>query len=141
MTEWRRIYGKTPLQIIELGPGRGTLMYDILQVSFFLKFNKRIITYPYFFKVFKHFKQLDNLSVHLVEISQSLSFLQGQKLCKDIIEIKDSNQKNYMRGETIDNVPVYWYRSIEDVPSEFSLIIANEFFDVLPIHKFRVSFL
>ena len=77
----------------------------------------------------------------MVEISQSLSFLQGQKLCKDIIEIKDSNQKNYMRGETIDNVPVYWYRSIEDVPSEFSLIIANEFFDVLPIHKFRVSFL
>lgn len=72
--------------------------------------------------------------------------IQAKKLCT---ESKDSelrvneNQKNsithYREGVTKDGVKIYWYYTINDVPREFSIFVAQEFFDALPIHKFQVS--
>ncbi|XP_015434992.1 PREDICTED: NADH dehydrogenase [ubiquinone] complex I, assembly factor 7 homolog [Dufourea novaeangliae] len=114
-----------PFQIIELGPGRGTLMKDIL-------------------RVFKQFRVLNNVSIHLVEVSPILSMIQAKNLCKTSIEhdirIKNSEQDcitYYREGITEDNVNIYWYYSIEDVPKKFSIFLAHEFFDALPIHKFQ----
>ncbi|XP_019884478.1 protein arginine methyltransferase NDUFAF7, mitochondrial [Camponotus floridanus] len=124
INEWRKIT-KESIQLVELGPGRGTLISDIL-------------------RVFKKLNVLDKISVHLVEVSPVLSMIQAKKLC---IESKNSelkvneNQKNsvthYREGVTKDGVKIYWYYSINDVPREFSIFIAQEFFDALPIHKFQ----
>lgn len=88
---------------------------------------------------------MNKISVHLVEVSPVLSVIQAKKLC---IESRDSelrineNQKNsvthYREGVTKDGVKIYWYYTINDVPREFSVFIAQEFFDALPIHKFQV---
>ncbi|XP_043253516.1 protein arginine methyltransferase NDUFAF7, mitochondrial [Colletes gigas] len=116
---------KSPFQIIELGPGRGTLIKDIL-------------------RVFKQLRVLNDLSVHLVEISPALSLIQAKNLCKIIkehnIETNESESNSityYREGITEDNVKIYWYHDIKDVPKEFSIFVAHEFFDALPIHKFQ----
>ncbi|XP_070156684.1 protein arginine methyltransferase NDUFAF7, mitochondrial isoform X2 [Polyergus mexicanus] len=124
INEWRKISNES-IQLVELGPGRGTLISDML-------------------RVFKKLNVLNKISVHLVELSPVLSMIQAKKLC---IESRDSelrinkNQRNsvtyYREGITKDRVKIYWYYTINDVPREFSVFVAQEFFDALPIHKFQ----
>ncbi len=57
------------------------------------------------------------LQVHMVDISPVLKKLQQNHLAK------------------YDNVT--WYNKLDEVPEGFSFIIANEFFDALPINQFE----
>jgi len=50
----------------------------------------------------------------------------------------DASKFYYMKGETQEGLPIFWYRSLLDVPRGFSCLLAHEFFDALPIHKFKV---
>ncbi|KAG7199983.1 hypothetical protein KM043_014408 [Ampulex compressa] len=124
VNEWRKI-APDPVQIIELGPGRGTLMKDIL-------------------RVLKKLRILNEISVHLVEISPILSKIQAQTLCpsSEECDLKASEGQNnsvthYRMGVTDDGVKIYWYYSVQDVPKSFSIFLAHEFLDALPIHKFQ----
>jgi NADH dehydrogenase [ubiquinone] 1 alpha subcomplex assembly factor 7 len=95
------------------------------------------------FQVFKKLNLLDKISVHLVEISSVLPIIQAKKLGAENNDNESNVFKNeenifYRKGITKDGVKVYWYYSIYDVPREFSIFIAHEFFDALPIHKFQV---
>ncbi|XP_020293289.1 protein arginine methyltransferase NDUFAF7 homolog, mitochondrial isoform X2 [Pseudomyrmex gracilis] len=124
INEWRKI-SKDSIQLVELGPGRGTLTNDIL-------------------RVFKKLNLLDKISVHLIEISPILSTIQAEKLCiksrnceSDISEDKTGSIMHYKEGVTKEGLKIYWYYSIKDVPKKFSVFIAHEFFDALPIHKFQ----
>lgn len=118
ITEHRKIGSPGPLQLVELGPGRGTLIHDILRV--FAKLN------------------VSPFSIHLVELSPFLSKLQAQKLCYSSTEVAPQTQMPYYRiGETLTGAKVFWYRRIEDVPQGFSIVLAHEFFDALPIHKLQ----
>jgi SAM-dependent MidA family methyltransferase len=87
------------LRLVELGPGRGTLMADALRAA-------RIV--PEF---------LAAISLHLVETSEALRQRQEQAL-RDY-EIASS-----------------WHQRFEDVPPGPMILIANEFFDALPIRQF-----
>lgn len=119
LAEYQKIGSPRPTQIIELGPGRGTLIQDFLRV--FLKF-----------------QQPEDISIHFVELSPYLSKLQSQKLCYSSTEVDpNSGQPFYRMGETLTGSRVYWYQQIEDVPKGFSIILAHEFFDALPIHKLQ----
>ncbi|EZA50348.1 MidA-like protein, mitochondrial [Ooceraea biroi] len=122
INEWRKI-SKESIQLVELGPGRGTLMNDIL-------------------RVFKKLNLSNKISVHLVEISPVLSAIQAKKLCAESNDnnsdsFKDEENAFYRRGITKDGVKAYWYYSVYDVPRKFSIFVAHEFFDALPIHKFQ----
>jgi NADH dehydrogenase [ubiquinone] 1 alpha subcomplex assembly factor 7 len=119
VSEYQKIGSPNPLQIVELGPGRGTLLHDII-------------------RVWLQFQDPDGLSIHLVELSPYLSKLQAQKLCYSTSEIEEqSNFPFYRVGEMLTGIKVFWYKRIEDVPKEFSIILAHEFFDALPIHKLQ----
>ncbi|MGI9372299.1 MAG: class I SAM-dependent methyltransferase, partial [Hyphomicrobiales bacterium] len=86
--------------LVELGPGRGTLMSDMLRAA----------------KVMPGF--LDAAKVHLVEMSPALRQNQKVKLAKS-------------------GAAVQWHERFEDVPEGPLIVVANEFFDALPVHQFQ----
>ena len=92
---WMRA-GSPPVQLVELGPGRGTLMADLWRA---------VARVPGF-----HAK----VRVHFVETSPALR--QAQRV----------------------SVPhATWHDSLDPVPSDTALLlVANEFFDALPIRQF-----
>lgn len=93
---WDRMGRPTPFCLAELGPGRGTLMADMLRAA----------------SVMPAFGEA--VQVHFVEISPHLRAAQKQA------------------------VPhAFWHDRPTDLPALPSLIIANEFFDALPIAQFK----
>ncbi|XP_049878295.1 protein arginine methyltransferase NDUFAF7 homolog, mitochondrial [Pectinophora gossypiella] len=107
-----------PLQIVELGPGKGTLMLDMLRVLHRLGYKPSDIT------------------IHFVEISDTMRLVQANNLCIAHRETDIAMPHNY-EGETASGIKVYWYNDLKKVPKNFSWYVAHEFFDVLPIHKFE----
>jgi len=78
----------------------------------------------------------------MVETSKKCSLEQANKLnCSDLRT--DSGKCYYQHGITCEKYgmkEIFWYESIDDIPKNtFSLIVAQEFFDALPVHKFRAS--
>ena len=88
--------GRQKINIIELGPGNGLLMQDIVRVA------KK---FPIFFK---------KISLWLYDINESLS------------KIQDKNIEH--KFERIN--------SLEKLPNGINFIIANEFFDAIPIRQY-----
>lgn len=121
LSEWRKCGSPNPLQIVELGPGRGTLSQDIL-------------------RVFAHFGLSEQISLHLVEVSPYLSELQAKRLCCQHTDMSKENVDSvpyYRKGQSVSGIDVYWYRELAQVPKSFSIFLAHEFFDALPVHKFQ----
>lgn len=122
VSEWIAAGKPKAFQLVELGPGRGSLTSDILRV----------------------FSQLQSalngaaVSVHLVEVSPKLSQVQAECLAGECTQVCVSDKEVvYRTGTTHTGLPVSWYRNVEDVPRGFSIFLAHEFFDALPIHKFQ----
>ncbi len=93
---WKQMGSPAHVQVVELGPGRGTLMKDALRAV----------------QVMPGFR--DALTLHLVEISP---VLRGQQ------------------QHTLKAYPATWHSSLHEVPNDASIIVANEFFDALPINQ------
>ncbi|VDM96414.1 unnamed protein product [Thelazia callipaeda] len=103
-------------QLVENGPGTGQLMLDIT-------------------RVLKQFNET-KVSLHLVETSDSLLVRQESILCENLSQFIE--EKPYVRCNVTKNgFPIYWYRSIGEIPSKFSVFISNEFLDALPINQFK----
>uniref|UniRef100_A0A6Q2XUA3 Protein arginine methyltransferase NDUFAF7 n=1 Tax=Esox lucius TaxID=8010 RepID=A0A6Q2XUA3_ESOLU len=122
LSEWMGAGKPSHLQLVEFGPGRGSLISDVLRV----------------------FSQLSGalggatVSVHLVEVSPKLSQIQAQCLSGDQSRVSASEDEPvYRQGTTAAGLPISWYRNLDDVPRGFSVYLAHEFFDALPIHKFQ----
>lgn len=100
IAQWQEAGCPESLHLIELGPGRGTLLQDILRVG---------EQKPGF---------MDSLTISCVEI------------CPDLCSQQKKNLQDYPF--------VYWYKDIFEVPrgADFTLVIANEFFDTLPIKQY-----
>ena len=94
---WKAIGSPPMLRLVELGPGRGTMMADALRAL-------RVLPPLY-----------QSLSIHLVEINPVLREKQRATL---------SGVRN-----------ITWHDSIDEVPEGPAVILANEYFDVLPIHQ------
>jgi SAM-dependent MidA family methyltransferase len=95
---WRAMDSPEKIRLVELGPGRGTMMLDVLRAA----------------RVMPDFRAA--ILLHMIEISPALERLQRARL-----------------GAT--DVPVSWHRSIDEVPDEPLIVLANEFFDALPIQQ------
>jgi NADH dehydrogenase [ubiquinone] 1 alpha subcomplex assembly factor 7 len=95
---WLAMGRPSGVRLVELGPGRGTLMADALRAT-------RGI--PGFHAA---------VDLHLVEINEQLRALQNQALAA----FKPS-----------------WHARFDDVPDSPLLLVANEFFDALPVRQFE----
>lgn len=118
VSEWRKLGSPTPFQVVELGPGRGTLARDVL-------------------KVLTHFKLAGQFSMHMVEISPYLSQVQAQRLCFSSEMASNENSSYYLTGKTATGTNIFWHKRLDDVPNAFSIVLAHEFFDALPVHKLQ----
>ena len=94
---WKSIGSPPMLRLVELGPGRGTMMADALRAL-------RVLPPLY-----------QSLSIHLVEINPVLREKQRATL---------SGVRN-----------ITWHDHLDEVPEGPAVILANEYFDVLPIHQ------
>jgi NADH dehydrogenase [ubiquinone] 1 alpha subcomplex assembly factor 7 len=94
---WKTIGSPQTLRLVELGPGRGTMMADALRAL-------RVVPPLH-----------EKLSVHLVEINPVLR----------------EKQKATLSGVN----SIAWHDSLDEVPEGPSIIFANEYFDVLPVHQ------
>lgn len=122
ISEWMGAGGPKQLQLVELGPGKGSLAADVLRV----------------FSQLQSVLSGASMSLHLVEVSPALSRIQAQNLTGTRNQEADNEDEPvYRRGETSTGLPVSWYRRLDDVPAGFSIFLAHEFFDALPIHKFQ----
>ena len=94
--QWQALGRPSPIHLVELGPGRGTLMADALRVL------RRVPGL------------LDAARIQLVETSPSLRRRQRAAL-----------------GPT----EITWHNALGKVPDGPLLLIANEFFDALPVRQ------
>ncbi len=93
---WQQLGSPRSFALVELGPGRGTLMMDVLRV---------LQKVPACAKA---------AEVHLVETSPML------------------------RAAQLERVPhATWHGSVASLPGLPTLLLANEFFDALPIRQFE----
>lgn len=99
--QWRTM-GSPPAALVELGPGRGTLMADMLRAT------QSISGFH------------DAVSVHLVETSPALR----------------QKQWHALAGK---HPSIEWHPAFSDMPEGPMLLVANEFFDALPIRQFTRS--
>ncbi|XP_057984087.1 uncharacterized protein LOC131168574 [Malania oleifera] len=119
MCLWEQMGQPNRVNLVELGPGRGTLMADLLRgASKFKKFT-------------------ESLHIHLVECSPTLRTLQNDCLkC----EGEDNTGLNADKRtiSSLAGIPVSWHATLEQVPSGVpTIIIAHEFYDALPVHQFQ----
>jgi NADH dehydrogenase [ubiquinone] 1 alpha subcomplex assembly factor 7 len=82
--------------------------------------------------------------VQLVEASPGLRKMQRASLVpgsqeSDVIQFEDERSVPVQRCTRPDGLHVNWYDGIEDLPDSWSMIMAHEFFDALPIHTFEVK--
>ncbi len=97
---WQAMGAPERIALVELGPGRGTLMRDILRA---------VRVMPGF---------MDAVRVHLVEMSPALRRVQEEMLAGCGAEVS-------------------WHADLAEVPRGPAIVVANEFFDALPVHHYE----
>ncbi|KAL4950459.1 S-adenosyl-L-methionine-dependent methyltransferase [Aspergillus filifer] len=122
VAEWMAQGGKkSGVQLMEIGPGKGTLMDDML-------------------RTFRNFKPFTSSieAIYLVETSPTLREVQKQLLCGDAA--MEETEVGHRSTSKYFDVPVIWAEDIRLLPHEEDktpFIFAHEFFDALPIHAFE----
>ncbi|CAG8551186.1 13284_t:CDS:2 [Ambispora gerdemannii] len=134
--QWQNLGKPKDVRIVEFGPGRGTLLDDMI-------------------RALQNFHECYNSisGIHLIEASPRLREVQREKLNPYIIKNNENREKNDLQ-ESLTNTTYtvnakkqaiqaglnfYWHDAFEDVPDGWSMIIAHEFFDALPVYWFELT--
>ncbi|KAK4465726.1 putative S-adenosyl-L-methionine-dependent methyltransferase-domain-containing protein [Cladorrhinum samala] len=124
LTEWlAQGRQKTGVELIEVGPGRGTLMDDML-------------------RTIQNFPAMSNSidAIYMVEASPELRAAQKKLLCGPDAPMTES-KVGYHSVCKYNSIPIVWTETIKSIPqspSKMPFIVAHEFFDALPIHAFQL---
>ncbi|OKL62223.1 hypothetical protein UA08_02582 [Talaromyces atroroseus] len=122
LTEWMaQGRPQNGVELIEVGPGKGTLMGDILRtIGNFKSFSNTIET------------------IYLVEASAPLREVQKGVLCEPDAVLEEIDI-GYRAINKHTGVPIVWVEDIRLLPynDKTPFIFAHEFFDALPIHAFE----
>lgn len=104
LREWERLGKPNPVNLLELGPGRGLLMRDLLRAT------KNVSGFH------------DALQIQMLEINPKL--------------IKEQQEQLTEFNAASNNCAVSWIDSVSRVANLPTIVIANEFFDALPIRQY-----
>lgn len=145
LATWESMGKPSVINLVELGPGNGTLMKDVLRI---------VKNFPAFQSALK---------VSLVEVSPVMRELQREALeCVDsrdhpaadvpvsapaTVTEADPEQPPHnewaeqteaacMQGITKGGIPVAWYNYLKHVPPGPSLYVGHEILDAFPVHQF-----
>ncbi|UPR01496.1 S-adenosyl-L-methionine-dependent methyltransferase [Chloropicon primus] len=116
LTVWQQLGSPDTLRLVELGPGKGTLMADLLRSTGSPS--------PIFHSFQSALYNGEKAGVSLVEISPAFREAQADKLSKFQKDGKGLNLE--------------WHSALSDVPRDNTptIYIAHEFLDALPVHMF-----
>ncbi|KAJ4425031.1 hypothetical protein N0V82_000313 [Gnomoniopsis sp. IMI 355080] len=111
------------VELIEVGPGRGTLMDDML-------------------RTISNFKDMANAidAIYMVEASSELRVAQKNLLCGEDAQMNET-KAGWHSYSKYGGRPVVWTQTTKSIPhgqEKMPFIVAHEFFDALPIHAFQV---
>ncbi|KAK3296242.1 putative S-adenosyl-L-methionine-dependent methyltransferase-domain-containing protein [Chaetomium fimeti] len=111
------------VELIEVGPGRGTLMDDML-------------------RTIQRFPAMANSidAIYMVEASPELRVAQKNLLCGEDAPMTES-KVGYHSVCKYNALPIVWTETIKSIPitpEKMPFIMAHEFFDALPIHAFEL---
>ncbi|OTB18021.1 hypothetical protein K445DRAFT_365028 [Daldinia sp. EC12] len=123
VAEWMSQGRPKGVQLIEVGPGRGTLMDDML-------------------RTIRNFKDMASSieTIYMVEASKELRTAQKNLLCGEDAVMAES-KIGWHSTSKYNGLPIVWTDSIKSIPQDVSktpFIVAHEFFDALPIHAFQL---
>ncbi|CAM9285730.1 unnamed protein product [Ectocarpus sp. 13 AM-2016] len=134
VASWKEMGSPEEFRLVELGPGKGTLMADILRT---------VSSFPDFRKA---------LSLHMVETSGDLRALQVKALGATFAPTASYSASRGGGGgggaKEVEGSPMQlpgggeavWHDNIEQVPKgQPTLFIAQEFLDALPVHQFQYT--
>ncbi len=107
--QWRTMGEANPFNLIELGPGRGTLMADMLRAG------RGVDGF------------LESLTLSLVEISPALKGAQEDTLL-------DTSGAEVRRTQALR-----WISDFSEAPEGPFCAVANEFLDALPVRQFQMT--
>lgn len=139
MIQWQTIGKPTDIQIVEIGPGKGTLICDVIKTSM---------------KSFKDHCGASLRMIHLVETSPAMREEQRRKLeeldldldativFEDQASSKSENAPpNVPKKDSKQVIRVQWHDSFASVkanaPKMPTFIVCQELIDALPIHAFE----
>lgn len=125
ISRWQSAGAPKNVRIVELGPGRGTLLCDMLR------------TFSAFPDIISAIR-----SIELIESSPLFIEQQEANLSATLSRFGRSiaNADTPVDQLAPNDLRVEWFASYEQVPTEpnaWTIVVAHEFFDALPIHIFE----
>lgn len=123
---WTNQNNPQNIRIIEFGPGKGTLMFDVVRT---------------FNKLAKSRIRNDQIEICLIEASPILRDEQAELLCGSKLNSSDIKESFYTKSSIWGNT-VKWLETEKDILDDVqyaNYILAHEFFDALPIKSFQKS--
>ena len=128
VTVWQQLGSPKALRLVELGPGKGTLMADLLRST-------KSPSSPIFSSFQAALKNGPHAGVHLVEISSFFRKSQAEALSA----WENHNSNDVVSGKGEGEGRVKWYSTLGEIPNDVdipTIYIGHEFLDALPVHMF-----
>jgi NADH dehydrogenase [ubiquinone] 1 alpha subcomplex assembly factor 7 len=156
-SSWQALGSPAAFDVIELGPGKGTLMKDILKVLKKLSSSCLSAVNIHFVELSSHLRQrqfdaIQEGSGKLTAVTSSKEKERGEKKeATNSAETKQDEQesqpsKKRIRDQDVFHlsmadssvsIPVSWHSFINQIPSKNPcLVIGQEFLDAFPVHQF-----
>lgn len=122
-TVWQQQGLPNKIRLVEFGPGKGTLMHDL--VTLFFKFASKVGV---------------DAEVVMIEASPVLREKQWMALCKDEEKFVYDKENNWHSLVTQWGWPIKWVNTEKEIDHDddrTNYVFAHEFFDALPIKSFE----
>ena len=146
VASWEALGRPAQLRLIEMGPGKGTLMADVLRsTSIFAPFQDALQVD--FVEVSAHLRAAQRQTLLAAsgaeeEVqSQSVAGVDASAATASAASVASALPPSLLwrpAAPSAPSVAVHWHSSLEDVPRDADtpeLVLAHEFLDALPVHQ------